>query len=141
MTSRPKSQARPLPRVLRSFVPIVTLTLCWSCGGGATDVPEDAAEREVFIGSFLDLRTAAVNSGSTYIEDDVRDSILTVNGVTGQDLLDFIDTHGDDVEYMSDLWTEVESRLTARLQRAREAEDEEFDETDEINGGDDGVSP
>ena len=108
---------------------VIAVALCWSCGGGVTDVREDAPAREEFIGTFLDLRTAAVNAGTVDVGTDVRDSILSVYGVTGQDLLDFIDTHGEDVEYMSDLWTEVDARLTARLERA--AENEEIDELEE----------
>jgi len=79
---------------------------------------EDTAEREEFIGAYVDLRTAAVNVGSTDIGDDVRDSILTGYGVSEQDLVNYVETHGEDVEFMSELWTEVEARLVARLERA-----------------------
>jgi hypothetical protein len=121
--------AHPPHHRLRIFAPIVAVTLCWSCVDGVTDVSEDTAEREEFIGSYVDLRTAAVNVGSTDIGDDVRDSILTVYGVSEQDLLDFVETHGEDVEFMSALWTEVEARLVASLERALLDEDD----------GDDGV--
>jgi len=102
------------------------LTLSWSCGGGATDVPETVEGREAFVGAYLDLRMSAVNSGSSVIEDGVRDSILTLHGVTEQDLLDFIETHGEDVEFMRDLWTELEGLITDRIERsAMDAQDEE----------------
>ena len=128
ITSRPKSQARPLPRVLRSFVPIVTLTLCWSCGGGATDVPEDAAEREVFIETYVDLRATALTAGTTEIEAGVRDSILAVYGVTGEELVEFIDIHGEDVQFMGDLWGEIEGLLTERLEQYRTERRNELEE-------------
>jgi hypothetical protein len=120
--------SRHRPRIFHS---IIAISLCWSCAGGATDVSEDTVERDGFIGAFVDLRIAAVYAGSTNIGDAVRDSILTVNGVDEQDLMDFVAIHGEDVEFMSDLWTEVEARLTARLERTE----------DEIDGGDDGISP
>lgn len=107
------------------IVVIVALTLFWSCGGGATDVPEDTAGREAFMGAYVDLRTAALTARSFDIEDEVRDSILAVHGVTEQDLLDFIDTHGKDVEFMSALWTEVEARMVERRARAAGYEDDE----------------
>ena len=110
----------------RVIVSLVTLTLSWSCGGGATDVPEMVEGREAFVGAYLDLRMSAVNSGSSVIEDGVRDSILALHGVTEQDLLDFIETHGEDVEFMRDLWTELEGLITDRIERsAMDAEDEE----------------
>ena len=99
------------------------MNLCWSCGGGATDVPEDTAARDAFIGAYLDLRTTVLSSGTTDLGDEVRDSILAAYDVTGQDLLDFIDTHGEDVEFMRDLWTELEAHMAERLEQ--NAPDEE----------------
>ena len=104
---------------------MVATNLSWSCGGGATDVPEDTAARDAFVGVYLDLRTAILSSGTTDLKDEVRDSILSAYDVTGQDLLDFIDTHGEDVEFMHDLWTELEARITDRLeQNARDEENQ-----------------
>ena len=125
---------------LRIIVSMVAITLCSSCSGDTTDVPEDTAGREAFIGAYLDLRTAALSSGSTDLGDEVRDSILSVYSVTDQDLLDFIDMHGEDVEFMRDLWTEIEVRLTERLeQNARDEENEGTDGPEEIQGGDAGI--
>ncbi len=131
------------PTSLRAIVfPLVALMLCGSCGGGATDVPEDTPGREEFIGAYLDLRTALLGSGATELGDEVRDSILSGYGVTAQDLLDFIDTHGEDIEFMRDLWTELETRLSERLQQnARDEETEARDGPEESQGGDAGVSP
>ncbi len=125
----------------RLIVPIVAMMLCWSCGGGATDAPVETAGREAFIGAYLALRSEAMSSQSTEMEDRVRDSILTVYDVTAQELLDFIDTHGEDVEFMRDLWTEIETRMVELLeQNARDQEDEETnqgaDENVQIDSGD-----
>ena len=88
----------------------------------------------------MDLRTAALSSGSPDLGDEVRDSILAVYDVTAQDLLDFVETHGEDVEFMRDLWTEIEARMTERLeQHARDEEDEGTDAADRSQGGDAGV--
>ncbi len=142
----------PPPRVRsprhrpRIIVSIVALTLCWSCSGGATDVPEVTPGRAEFIGAYTDLRTAALSSGSTELGDEVRDSILAIYDVTAQDLMDFIETHGEDVEFMRDLWTEIEALMTERLEEnARDEENEGTDGTDgtdaadRIEGGDAGV--
>ena len=112
---------------------MVALTLCWSCGGGAPDVPEETPGRPEFIGAYLDLRTAVLSSGSTDRSNEVRDSILAVYDVTNQDLLDFVEIHGEDVEFMRDLWTEIEARVTERLeQNARDEENEGSDGPDEL---------
>ena len=136
---------RERPRIV---VLIAATTLCWSCGGGVTDVAGDTAGREAFIGAYLDLRTATLSSGTPGLSDEVRDSILAAYDVTGQDLIDFIDTHGEDVEFMRDLWTEIEVGITERLEP--NADDEETEDTGgaentdgagELPGGDATVSP
>ncbi len=120
----PPLEACP-PRYRPLIASIVVMTLCWSCSGGATDIPEDTVGREAFIGAYVDLRAAALSSGTTEIEGEVRDSILAVYGVTGEELLVFIDTHGESVEFMSELWSEIEGRLTERLEQNRQDADSE----------------
>ena len=120
----------------RLIVSIVAVTLFWSCGSGATDVTGDTAGRETFIGAYLALRSEARSSRSTELEDGVRDSILTVYDVTAQELLDFIDTHGEDVQFMRDLWIEIETRMVELLEqnaRDRENEEDEANEADEAD--------
>lgn len=125
---------------LHVIVSTIAVILCSSCSGGTTDPPEDTAEREAFIGAYMDLRTESLSYPSTDLDNEVRDSILSVYGVTDQDLLDFIDMHGEDVEYMRDLWTEVETRQTERLeQNAQDEEDEATDRSDRTEDGDAGL--
>ncbi len=119
---RPPSRHRP--SIIASML---ALTLCWSCSGGTTDVSEDTVGRETFIRVYVDLRAAALTLEETDTGLEVRDSILAAHGVTGEDLLEFVDTHGERVEFMSEIWSEVEGLLTRRLeQSALEEEDEEL---------------
>ena len=140
---RTNMATRPLLHRSRTLILPIAATLCWSWGDGGTDVPEDTGQREAFIAAFLDLRMAALTSGSADLTDEVRDSVLAISNVTEQDLLDFIDTHGEDVEFMRDLWTELETLLTERLeQNARDEENaatEEALEPDVNQDGDGGV--
>ena len=130
----------PPRHLLRIIVSMVAMALCPSCSGGTTGVPEDTAGREAFIGAYLGLRIAALSSESTDLEDEIRDSILAAYSVTDQDLLDFVDMHGEDVEFMRDLWTEVETRLNERIeQNAQDQADAETDGTGRIEDGDAGV--
>ena len=119
----------PTPHRPRIMVFIIALAVCWSCSGDATDVPADTVERDVFIGAYVDLRVTALSSGTTEIEADARDSILAAYGVTGEELTQFVDTYGENVESMRDLWTEIEGQLAERLeQNARDEEDEALEE-------------
>ena len=120
----------------RLIVPIFAMTLCWSCSDGTTDVPADTAGREAFIEAYLGLRITALTLRSTVFEGRIRDSVMTVHAVTEQDLRDFIDTHGEDVEFMRDLWIEVEARLTERIEENQRAEAD-----DEADDGTAGVEP
>ena len=108
---------------------LIALTVCWSCSGDATDVLEDTVAREVFIGAYVDLRVAALSQGTTEIQGDARDSILVAHGVTGEELTQFVDTYGENVEFMRDLWAEIEGQLSERLEEnARDEESERLEE-------------
>ena len=109
------------------IVSIVAITLCWSCSGGTTDIPEGTVGREAFISVYVDLRARALSLGETETGLDVRDSILAAYGVTGEELVEFVDTHGERVEFMSEIWSEIEGLLSERLeQNALEEENEEL---------------
>jgi hypothetical protein len=111
------------------MVLVIALAVCWSCSDDATDVPADTVERDVFIGAYVDLRVTALSSGTTEIDADARDSILAAYDVTGEELTRFIDTYGEDVEFMQNLWTEIEGQLAERLeQNARDVDDEALEE-------------
>ena len=116
--------ARHRPRLM---VVVIASIVCWSCSGNTTDVAADTDGREVFMGTYVDLRLATLSSGTTLL-GSVRDSILAVYGVTGEELLEFVDTHGEDVEFMRDLWAEIEGRLLEQLEQNAQEEDEELEE-------------
>jgi hypothetical protein len=123
----------------RLLLPVVVTGLCWSCGGSTTDLPQDTAGREAFIGAYLDLRMEALSLGSNLIGDELRDSVLTVYDVTEQDLRDFVDVHGEDVQFMHDLWTDIDTRLTERIEIQRDQDAEAADREEPNEDGDGGV--
>ena len=138
--SPPPHGVFPRRHRFRIIVSTIVVMLCSSCSGGTTDPPEDTAEREAFIGAYLDLRATLLSGPSTDLDNEARDSILSAYGVTDQDLVDFIDMHGEDVEFMRDLWTEVETLQTERLeQNVQEEEDEATDGSDRTEDGDVGL--
>jgi hypothetical protein len=87
---------------------IFAVLVLFGCGSSA---PGDTIDREVFIATYVDLRMAALDTDTARIGTVERDAILQQHGVTADDLTTFADVHGADLEYMRDVWAEVELRL------------------------------
>jgi hypothetical protein len=89
---------------------LIALTvLAGACGGG-----EDAIDREVFIEAYVELRLAALESEDFEVATDQRAEILSRHGVDQDALLRFADVHGRDLDFMNEVWTEVERRIEER---------------------------
>ena len=85
-----------------------TLLLAANC---AADKKSEAIDREVFVGVYSDLRIAAVETDSGSISFAGRDSILDAFGVTQEDLAIFLEAHVEDLEFMRDVWNDIELRM------------------------------
>lgn len=92
------------------YASLTLAVVLFACGGG-----DDAAtiDRETFVSAYVDLRTEALFNDSSRITDEERTQVLQQYGVTEDDLLAFADVHGRDVEYMRNVWDEIEERLDA----------------------------
>lgn len=82
----------------------VTLALT-ACGGEA---PPETIERDTFVQAYSSLRIAAVETDSGRIAFAARDSILDAFGVTEEDLTTFADVHAEELEFMRDVWNDIE---------------------------------
>jgi len=100
---RPSDRTRP-----SGHLAFLGLLVLFGCGGGPQG---DTIDREVFITTYVDLRIAALDTDSARVGESERDAILQQHGVTADDLTTFADVHGADLEYMRDVWAEVELRL------------------------------
>lgn len=98
---------------MRRRAPAVALLgLAAACsGGGQEAVPGDVIDRETFIATYVDLRDAAVRSAEFLVSADQRAEILARHGVDAEGLVRFAEAHGRDLEFMNEVWTEVETRL------------------------------
>lgn len=83
-------------------------------------IPEDA-----FVQAMVDLRRAAAEWEGRRLPDAERDSILEVHGLEPEDLLHFVEIHGTDVLYMSEVWARVEATFIARDAEAGEVPEPE----------------
>ena len=70
--------------------------------------------REVFIETYVELRLAALESEDFAVPPAEREEILARHGVDQEALLHFADVHGRDVDFMNEVWAEVERLLEQR---------------------------
>ena len=73
----------------------------------------DTLDREVFIQAYVDLRIAALETDEQLLSDEARTEVLARHGTTAEDLMHFAEVHGRDLEFMRDVWNEVESKMDA----------------------------
>jgi len=93
---------------------LAVLPLSAGCGDdGAAPAAGDAetVPRETFVATYVDLRLQVLRSGAEEIDPEARERILSRHGVTGDELLRFVEVHGDDVRLMNEIWTEVQTRI------------------------------
>ena len=97
---------------------LALLALCFThtaCSGRIPPVANGTMiDRDTFVTVFVDLRLAAVESEDFVVTDSERDQILLSHGIDGESLLVFADVHGTDVEFMRDVWNEVEQLFGER---------------------------
>lgn len=99
----------PGPRARRLAVALVILVA--ACSGDQGPETSGAVDREAFIATYVDLRAAALGSASATLTDQAREEVLTRHGVTEEGLVAFAELHGRDVDFMRDVWNDIESRL------------------------------
>ncbi|MEX2048181.1 MAG: hypothetical protein WEB90_01240 [Gemmatimonadota bacterium] len=96
-----------------AFALLSFLFLAAACGEGGTTA-STLLDREAFIETYVELRLGAIQSSDFTVSTEARDEILRSNGADREALLAFVDAHGRDPEYMTALWTEVDTRLNER---------------------------
>jgi hypothetical protein len=70
---------------------------------------------EQFMSAIVALRTAIIRSSRGVLTEEERDRVLAEQGVSPDELRQFVDVHGANVPMMSQLWTEVERRIRERF--------------------------
>lgn len=101
-------------RPLRRFS---TFVVAAAAACGVTDsVPpvEGVIDRETFIEVYVDLRAETVEQTELTLPGEERDRILERHGVDAESLLAFVDAYGRELDFMNEVWLEIERRLDAR---------------------------
>ncbi len=116
---------------------VAALVALVSCEPSA---PEGLIDRETFVDAYVELRVAALDTDSQRVAASDRDAILDRIGITDDDLLRFVEFHGGDLEFMRDVWNDVELRLDRPPQPtpAEEADGSDQPEGPEGSGEPDG---
>ena len=80
--------------------------------GLACDGPaEETIDRQVFIDTWVELRIAALDTDSQRIAAADREAVLERHGVTADDLTRFAEVHATDLDFMRDVWNDIELRM------------------------------
>jgi hypothetical protein len=93
------------------YIAVASVTLALAACGGEP-LPE-TIERDTFVEAYASLRIAAVETDSGRIAFATRDSILDAFGVSEEDLTLFADVHAEELEFMRDVWNDVELLMDA----------------------------
>jgi nucleotide-binding universal stress UspA family protein len=85
------------------------------CGGQhPAAAPARPIESDQFIEVYLELRRAAAATDSAPAFEDRKDEILGRHGITGQELLDYIERNSADLGKLTAVWDTIYQRLGRR---------------------------
>jgi len=74
-----------------------------------------AIDRDRFVTTVVELRQAAMQTrGDPDAYDALRAQILQANGVTEEELRQYVEVHGENVDHMAEVWNDINTRLTDR---------------------------
>ena len=90
---------------------MTVLTVVAALGACGSSTPDGVIDRETFIDAYVELRVAALDTDSQRVAAADREAILQRLGVTEDELLRFAEVHGGELDYMREVWNEVELRL------------------------------
>lgn len=93
---------------------IVGSAALFACGNSAEPEIEGVITRDQFIEAYIELRFSALRNQDEQILAEDRERILAGRGLTPEDLLEFVDAHGRNIEFMQEVWDEVERGMEER---------------------------
>ncbi len=118
--SEASSPAPSPPRPLVTLIALLLGVASGACGANTPNEVVDTIDRETFIEVYVDLRSVALRKTSRKVNAVERDSLLAMHEVTEENLRLFLEVYHTEVEFMRDLWNDVEARISLMLQMAGE---------------------
>jgi hypothetical protein len=101
-------------------VTLCAVPLLAGCGDGDEEL-EGIITREEFVQAYSELRVSALRAEGGEIALEERDRILEELSLTPEDLVDFVEAHGRDMDYMQKVWEEVDDNLETRRNAASDS--------------------
>ena len=116
-------------RLIIPFTAAAVIFTGYACGPSNQDSPEQQTiSSDAFIEAYYQLRIKALRLGpERTIDVQTRDSILSEQGVTAEDLESFVQVWGENGEVMQEVWAKVDSLV--RQARVEASDDDYEDET------------
>lgn len=107
-------------RTLLGGLAVLALVGGLSCSRDDTSPEALAAiDEELFISTFVDLRVAALSAEGGELDPAERERILADRGVSEEDLLQFVEVHGRDVDFMARVWSRADSLIAEMREPGR----------------------
>ena len=100
-------------RATRALVKSSLLWATLACGGEQAPEAAGTISRDIFVGTYVELRMAALHSPDGRVSPEAKAEILEARGITEADLLDYIDVNGVRVQFMVEVWAEIDDTLRA----------------------------
>jgi hypothetical protein len=103
---------------MRAGSALAALLAGFVAGGCAEPPPSETTEAistESFVEAMVALRTSPVMGSSGYLPAGEPERILGERGLTPEDLRRFAEVHGGNIAMMTDVWTQIESRVAEAL--------------------------
>ena len=98
-------------RGVRKLLGGALLWTMFACGGEQAPEAAGTISRDVFVGTYVELRMAALHSPDGRVGPEAKAEILEAKGVTEADLLEYVDVHGARVQFMVEVWAEIDDSL------------------------------
>jgi len=100
-------------RGVRKFLTVGLLCLLFACGGDQAPGAAGTISRGVFVDTYVELRMTALHSPDGRVSPEAKAEILEAKGVTEADLLHYVDVHGTRLQFMVEVWAEIDDTLRA----------------------------
>jgi hypothetical protein len=98
-------------RVLPVLAVLVAGVLVPVACGDFGEADQAAIDEGRFIEVYVALRMAALEAGTDQLPTDERDRILAEHDVTENDLLEFVEVHGRNAQFMHGVWDSIEGKI------------------------------
>ena len=116
--TRRREQRRRAPRPSVLLLTLCAVPLLAGCGNSDEEI-EGIITREEFVQAYSELRVSALRAEDGKIALEERDRILAERSLTPEDLIEFVEAHGRDMDFMQEVWEEVDQNLETRRNRTR----------------------